>query len=174
MITEPKRKHYVAAIPSWLSMALSEANAPLSAAKSFSELSTIVSDTDVCFYYHYLLKLNFYTDDAFDDMENIAFCEENFNWVMSHQKLIAETERDFALSFDRNRDDLTTNSVPSVIRKVPFKPVADSNMLFLVGVETGMDYNRHKFYADCMEVLGTQMLPTFAEKFTVFKRYTNS
>lgn len=175
MKTLPKRHHKVAVIPLWLAEALAENAKPIETALCFADLATILSIDDVCFYYHYLKKLNFYTENAFEDMENIIYSEANAAWVIEHQSRIDATSSTFSISFDTNVDKISTTEAPSTIRKVDFKPVAHGDdTLILVGYRCDTTPILNDFYSDCMGVLGSQMHPNQAARFTVFKNYTLS
>lgn len=175
MRNETKRRHYIAVLPLWLVETLKEQDLPFSTALSLADLSGILSVEDVCFYYHYQLKTNFFTDDAFKDMENVVYNDDNFAWLSANLETVNKCGSTFNISFEKGMKDITTNAVSSTVRKCAYAPSGHSNNVLLLAATTeGMSYDRKKFYSDCMGVLSSQIGANNAENFAVFERYTQS
>lgn len=166
------KKHLFAVVPLWLSTLLIKANAPLSTATSYAELSAITSPNDVCFYHLYQLYSKHYVGKAFDDMDNIAFDQANLAWLESNADALQRAKIEFDLMWKQHSNDIMEESVPAAIRKYDYVPRAvNETTLLLVADSASPLTTARSFFTACIAELNKQMLYDRYKCFNVFKQY---
>lgn len=168
-----KRQHYVTVVPIWLVDTLHQRDVPMTVVNDFEKLSSIVSFEDVCFYYHYLKNLSFYTDGLFDDMDSIAKMPANQMWVAMNEKELLRIGQQFDFAFQSNQEKLATTEVPVSIRKTDYVPLAiTSDCIALLGRSLGSSVSRHAFLKECISQLTQQLTFDEYKQFKVFNAFT--
>lgn len=165
-----KNGHFVGVVPVWLVDQLNLAQVPLEKAIDFEELSTILSVDDVCFYIHYLMKTEKYTDSMFLDMRLITELPQNVNWINAHTEDIEKAGAQFHRDYSKHEKNLIGDKVPDLVRKTSYAPLAvDSNVLLLTSIEGTLDHE--SFVANCIRELDKQILFDTYRKYQIFKSY---
>lgn len=158
------RQHFVTLVPQWLSDAVTASPSYTSPEifTDFEKLSSIVSVTDVSFYYLALSKINNYVN-GFADMESISMKANNQKWLKDHAAAVASASDKFNMKLVTNPDDklFVTDTL---------KPYGIDGTIIVL-LPTRGEVDPLTFENDCVSVLSKHMTFDEYKQYDIYKAF---